>query len=104
MSWTNEQIQEAVSKVVEKAAKDSEFRAKVISDVYAAVKEATGRDVPRDFKIQVVDGTGYHANIVLPEFRSSEDELTEADLETVAGGIIGNCTGLPDQKVPRDLF
>lgn len=54
MSWTNEQIQEAVSKVVEKAAKDSEFRAKVISDVYAAVKEATGRDVPRDFKIQVV--------------------------------------------------
>lgn len=86
MSWTNEQIQEAVSKVVEKAAKDSEFRAKVISDVYAAVKEVTGREVPKEFKIQVVDGTGYHANIVLPEFRASADELTDTDLEMVAGG------------------
>lgn len=104
MSWSEEQIREAIALVKEKAGQDASFRKRVLTDVYEAVKEATGRDVPRDFKIQVVDGTGYHANIVLPEFRSSEDELTEADLETVAGGIIGNCTGLPDQKVPRDLF
>src|SRR5690606_33845052 len=86
MSWSNEQIQETVKKVVEKAAADSQFRKMVLSDVYAAIKEATGREVPREFKINVVDGTGYHANIVLPEFRASADELTDTDLEMVAGG------------------
>ncbi|CAH1195504.1 hypothetical protein PAECIP111893_00706 [Paenibacillus plantiphilus] len=86
MSWTNEQIQEAAQAVVGKAISDAEFRKLAISDIYAAIKQVTGREVPQEFKINVIDGTGYHANIVLPEVRGAADELTETELEAVAGG------------------
>lgn len=86
MSWTKEQIQEAVNKVMDKAERDHDFRELVLSDVYGAIKEVTGKEVPKEFKINVVDGTGYHTSIVLPEVRGAEDELTETDMEMVAGG------------------
>ncbi|RXZ82287.1 hypothetical protein EBB07_11480 [Paenibacillaceae bacterium] len=86
MSWTEEQVKETVSAVVSKAGSDAEFRALAVSDIYAAIKSATGHEVPQDFKIQVVDGAGYHVNVVLPELRGAEDELTETELEAVAGG------------------
>lgn len=86
MSWTKQEVQEAVQKVLTKAQEDAEFRKLVLTDVYAAVKEVSGKEVPREFKINIVDGTGYHATFILPEVRKSADELTETDLELVAGG------------------
>ncbi|MGE6578539.1 hypothetical protein [Paenibacillus xylanexedens] len=86
MSWTEEQIQETVNAVMTKASSDAAFRALAVSDIYAAIQQETGQEVPREFKINVVDGTGYHATIVLPEARGEADELTETELESVAGG------------------
>jgi hypothetical protein len=86
MSWTNEKVQEAAGKIVERASRDEEFRKLVLADPYAAIKEVTGLEVPREFKLQVVDGSGYHATVVLPEARGAEDELTDTDLEMVSGG------------------
>jgi rRNA maturation endonuclease Nob1 len=86
MSWTAEEVKEAAVKVLEKAKQDEKFRERVLADVYAAVKEVTGKEIPREFKIQVVDGSGYHVNIVLPAFRKEGDELTDTELEVVAGG------------------
>ncbi|MBP1989988.1 hypothetical protein [Paenibacillus eucommiae] len=86
MSWTEEQVKETATLVIEKASSDDAFRSLCLTDIYAAVKEATGKEVPQDFKINVVDGKGYHANIVLPEAKASADELSETELESVAGG------------------
>lgn len=86
MSWTEEQVKGTVSAVIAKANADAEFRALAVSDIYAAIKSATGQEVPKEFKINVVDGTGFHSTIVLPEARGAADELTETELESVAGG------------------
>ncbi|MDF2667873.1 MAG: hypothetical protein K0R67_179 [Paenibacillus sp.] len=86
MSWTNEQVQETVASVIEKAGSDDAFRSLCLTDIYAAVKEVTGKEIPQEFKINVIDAKGYHANIVLPEAKSSSDELSETELESVAGG------------------
>ena len=86
MSWTKEEVKEAVTKVLEMAKQDEKFRERVLSDVYAAVKEVTGKEVPREFKINVIDGAGYHSTIVLPPVRKEADELTDTELEVVAGG------------------
>ncbi|WEK54699.1 MAG: NHLP leader peptide family RiPP precursor [Candidatus Cohnella colombiensis] len=86
MSWTQEQVSEVTTKVIQKASTDAAFREVVLNDVYAAVKEVSGQEVPRDFKINVIDGAKYHANIVLPAFKASADELSETELESVAGG------------------
>lgn len=86
MSWTEEQIQNTVKAVMDKAASDTEFRALAVSDIYAAIQQETGLEVPREFKINAVDGSGYHSTIVLPAVRGEVDELTETELESVAGG------------------
>lgn len=84
----NEQIWDALAKVVELANKDAQIRERALSDVYATVKEVTGVEVPREFKINVVDGTGYHVNIVLPASQGANGELTEEELDKVAGGFV----------------
>ncbi|PQP84166.1 nitrile hydratase [Paenibacillus sp. PCH8] len=84
--WTQEQLNETVEAVLAKAGSDAAFRALAISDIYAAIKAETGHEVPQEFKINIVDATGYHTTIVLPEVRGAEDELTETELESVAGG------------------
>ncbi|SFF07921.1 NHLP leader peptide domain-containing protein [Paenibacillus algorifonticola] len=86
MSWTHEQFNETVHAVIAKANSDAAFRALAVSDIYAAIKAATGHEVPQQFKINIVDATGYHSTIVLPEVRDAADELTETELESVAGG------------------
>ncbi|WP_341279234.1 hypothetical protein [Paenibacillus sp. FSL H8-0537] len=97
MSWTQEQFNETVHAVIAKANSDAEFRALAISDIYAAIKAATGHEVPQQFKINIVDATGYHSTIVLPEVRRAADELTETELEAVAGG---SKTGFPEGVTP----
>lgn len=92
MSWTEEEIQATVSQIVEKAGSDASFRERAIRDIRSAVKEVSGKEIPADFRINVIDGAGYHANIVLPEAKSSADELSETELESVAGGSKAGAT------------
>jgi hypothetical protein len=86
MSWTREKVKEAFAKVYEKATNDADYRQRMLADPYAAIKEVTGMEIPRAFKINVVDGSGYNTNFVLPELRTEADELTETELEAVGGG------------------
>ncbi|MGG4145514.1 hypothetical protein ABEW34_20680 [Paenibacillus algorifonticola] len=97
MSWTQEQFNDTVHAVIAKANSDAAFRALAVSDIYAAIKAATGYEVPQQFKINIVDATGYHSTIVLPEVRGVADELTETELESVAGG---SKTGFPEGVTP----
>lgn len=87
MSWTQQSFAAAIRQVVHKATSDTAFRAQVLADVHAAVKEVSGREVPEDFKINVVDGTGYQLTVVLPALHPS-GELSDQELDDVAGGIV----------------
>jgi len=87
MSWTQQSFAAAVRQVVHKATSDTAFREQVLKDIHTAVKEVSGREVPQDFKINVVDGTGYHLTVVLPAFNPS-GELSDQELEEVAGGVV----------------
>jgi hypothetical protein len=65
-----------------KAQNDAAFRSRVKSDPHGVLKEA-GLNVPASMQIKVVEDSANSRTIVLPP---AAGELSEAELESVAGG------------------
>jgi hypothetical protein len=84
--WSQEDVQKAVKKICEKAIADASFYAKAISDPNGAIKDVTGKEVPGTTKIRFVPLEGADLAFVLPTPESCGGELSESDLESVAGG------------------
>ncbi len=91
-----EQVFEIGSKVFQRASTDPEFHALALRDGTAAVEEVVGHRLPDGVKIRFVNNDGATFTLGLPPLRSSDD-LTDRELETVAGGrggfYIGPVTG-----------
>jgi hypothetical protein len=93
MDWSQEEAGRAVQQVMARAATDMEFRRRVLADPAAAVKEVAGKDLPAGFTVKVIENEpGVDQTFVLPDFQA--EDLTDADLEAVAGGGCGKhgCT------------
>ena len=92
MNWTQEEVEKAFMEVKKKAITDKKFRERVLADPHKAIKEVTGKEVPSDFGIKVVESDpDYHLTFVLPEMIT--EELSDEALENVAGGAFG-CVGV----------
>ncbi|WP_373233443.1 hypothetical protein, partial [Cohnella sp.] len=63
-----------------------------------AVKEAIGKEIPQGFKLRFVENEGAHYTFVLPDM-ITEQELSESDLEAVAGG-----NAMLKEKRKNDIF
>ena len=70
------------TKILSKAADDSDFRASLIADPKAAISGEIGADIPDGIEVAVHEDSATTAHLVLPP----SPALTEADLEAVAGG------------------
>ena len=71
-------------RLIEKAATEETFRARLISDPKAAVQEEFGLTIPAEFNIMVHEDVADTAHLVLPP----SAKLSEADLQAVAGGAL----------------
>jgi len=71
------------AKIIAKAWRDPAFKAELIANPAAALK-AEGIDVPAGMTVTVLENTDRQFNLVLPPAASGE--LSEDDLEAVAGG------------------
>ena len=91
-----DQVFEIGSKVFQRASTDPEFHALALRDGTAAVEQVVGRKLPDGMKIRFVKNNGATFTLGLPPVRSSDD-LTDSELETVAGGrggfYVGPVTG-----------
>jgi hypothetical protein len=83
--WSDAQIQDAVREITRRAATDADFRAKAMSDPAAAVAEVTGKNLPEGFKLRFIDRAGADMIVPLPPV-VADDELSDEELEEVAGG------------------
>ena len=73
---------ELKTQILNKAAADSEFRARLIADPKAAIAGEIGMNLPSGFDVAVHEDSATAAHLVLPP----SPTLTEAELAQVSGG------------------
>jgi len=91
-TWNNDEMQTTMNAVMKKAAADKDFRKLVLDDPYAAIRSVAGKDVPKGYRIKVIENEpGIDRTFVLPNYTGTE--LTDAQLHSVAGGdcILAPC-------------
>lgn len=87
MSWTQEEAEQAFVEVRKRAMTDEDFRELVLSNPKEAIEQVTGKTVPEYLKIQVIESDpNYDLTCVLPEMIDGDLELSEDELENIAGG------------------
>ena len=79
--YVNEQLQALLSR----SATDMPFRKKLLDDPRGAMEEFSGKPAPTDVNLVFVENTA-DATIVLPDPVDASAELSESDLQSVAGG------------------
>jgi hypothetical protein len=74
--------------IMDRAARDLPFRRQLMTTPAPAIRDAFGVQIPADFRIKFVErGPDVDSLVVLPDYRSGgEEELSEEELEAVAGG------------------
>ena len=91
--WTQEEANAKLNELAKKAQTDMEFRKLCLKDPVAAVAKIDPRPMPEWFKIRFVENEGATVTVVLPDPPSKEGELSDAELEQVAGGGDANRCG-----------
>ena len=71
------------AKTIARAWRDPAFKARLLADPHAVLKEA-GVAAPAGVTVKVVESTDSHVHLVLPPRPTGE--LSDADLDKVAGG------------------
>ena len=70
------------AELLEKAAEDTEFRSRLLTDPNTLLKEEMGVTVPEGMTVRVHEEDSATAHLVLPR----SNRLTEAELASVSGG------------------
>ena len=79
-----ETTEEMQARIVDKAAEDVDFRARLLDDPKGAIEEELGVAIPASMSIEVHEESGETAHLVLPP----DSRLSEGDLQAAAGGFI----------------
>jgi len=90
MNWTEEKINQTITDVKKRASEEEDFRKLCLDNPNEAIKQVSGMEVPGGFKINIIENdTGVDHTIILPPNKA---ELSEKDLDNIAGGRSGSCT------------
>jgi hypothetical protein len=86
---TEAQLNEVVAEVKRRSSIDPEYRALAVKDGGSAIAKVTNQAVPGGLSFRFVDNTGPVKTVVLPEAMANVEELSDVELEQVAGGDVG---------------
>lgn len=79
-------VQRAIQEVLRRASIDSDFRALAIRDGNAAMRAVSQVTPPAGVNFRFVDNSSNSRTYPLPDFRGATEELSESELDQVAGG------------------
>lgn len=78
--------EEALAPVVAKAWKDEKFKKELISNPKAVISKEFGVQIPDNVNVKVLEENANNLYIILPTRPQVEGELTDEQLQDVAGG------------------
>lgn len=78
-----------LDRILERAAKDAEFKQRVLGNPRAVIEEFAGEKLPAAVQVRVHEQDSSRLRLVLPPFQDAEGELSDLELESVAGGTAG---------------
>ncbi|MGK7877173.1 MAG: NHLP leader peptide family RiPP precursor [Xenococcaceae cyanobacterium] len=81
------------SSIISRAWEDDNFKAELLSNPKGAITSEFDAGFPENVEIQVLEETANKIYVVLPQKPTVEGELSDAELEAVAGGKGGSRTG-----------
>lgn len=81
--------------ILKRSTTDRAFRDRLVAEPAAAIEEVIGvpmSTLPRPINVKFIEkDPGLDAVVVLPDFLDPEGELSDAELEAVAGGCTISC-------------
>jgi len=89
--WTTAEADHILEQVIKRSMEDPEYRALALKDANAAIAQLTPKPLPQGFTVRFVDNAGASRTFVLPDAAPSNAELSDAELEQVAGGLFDRC-------------
>jgi hypothetical protein len=78
--WSIDEAEQVIEQVVKRTMEDADFRQLALRDAHAAIAKVNPKPLP----------AGYS---VLPDLIPATAELSDAELEQVAGGFTNRCRG-----------
>jgi hypothetical protein len=72
--------------VLMKAATDDKFRQKLLKDARTAVYDLTGVEMGQNLTMKVYESTPTKVHLVVPPSPTAQAELTDSELDQIAGG------------------
>jgi hypothetical protein len=88
--WTKEETDRVAMEVKKRSIKDPEFRALALSNAHAAIAKINPTPLPAGYKVRCLEQAGFNVTVLLPDPNSRVEELSDAELEQVAGGSRNN--------------
>ena len=79
--------QDVETLIVKRAWQDEAFRAEFLADAKGTIEKYSGQKLPADVKVVALAEDDKTIHFVIPPKPGNADELSEEDLEKVAGGI-----------------
>jgi hypothetical protein len=86
VQWTDREIFKALDQIIKASAMDPDFRQLALRDPRAALSLVSDIPLPEGFTVRFVEPGTTDFVVVLPPIASPDGELTDSQLEQVAGG------------------
>ncbi len=81
------------ARLIERAAKDAGYRQSLLGNPKSAIEGALGMPLPAGISVKVVEESADTLYLVLPPHADASGELSDAQLESVAGGALKPTVG-----------